>query len=100
LLTSYPQKILQKVVGTIESTPIFFKEFQWTQESNYRSSCVKYIQNNKWFRELGAEQRRKLFLIGFFYGHDAATGGAESYPHLIHAGFLLSAFVNLANRHI
>jgi hypothetical protein len=41
-----------------------------------------------------------LFLKGFFKGRDAATGGAESYPHLIHAGFLLSAFVNLANRHI
>jgi len=49
--------------------------------------------------ELGAQKRRTLSQTGNFFGHDLAEKGFGSYPHFFHAGFLVSAFVNLAIRH-
>lgn len=58
------------------------------------------MENSKKFRELGAQKRRTRLKMGKFFGHDLARKGFGSYPHFFHAGFLLSAFVNLAIRQI
>jgi len=49
-------------------------------------------------RELGAQKQRTLLQMEKFFGRDLARKGFGSYPHFFHAGFLLSAFVNLAIR--
>jgi hypothetical protein len=38
--------------------------------------------------------------LGIFSGRDGVETGFKSYPHFFHSGIFLSAFVNLANRHI
>jgi hypothetical protein len=42
----------------------------------------------------------QIVKTGKIFRLDGVDKSCESYPHLFHAGFLLSASLNLANRHI